>query len=367
MTSKQVGISSIGISFPSLVMSVENLAKLRNIDPQKFLTGLGCNQFSMCSEKDDVISLAVKAAERALSRWQGKREDIGLIAVGTESAVDMSRPLSAWVADSLNLKGNIRSYEVKHACYGGTLALKQAVEWKMAGAGNHKAALVIAVDISLYALNDPGEPTQGAGAIAMIIDDQHQIAQVDVVSYPWSKPVFDFWRPVGVQFPLVQGELSLDSYKEAALFCHQELIDLYGFDQYNEMFAYHCFHVPFPKMVKKAVNHIYQAQKLNEEEIENYFMKKIDPVLEWNKLSGNSYTASLWISVAKALTLMAPEQQITAFSYGSGCGAELLTLKAGDEVTKKGWADDVFQDFQSRTSVESHNYEKIRCVSKSVE
>ncbi|MCA0403450.1 MAG: hydroxymethylglutaryl-CoA synthase [Proteobacteria bacterium] len=360
MESKQVGISSIGISFPSLVMSVEELAKLRNVDPEKFLTGLGCKQFSMCSEKENVITLATKAAERALSRWGGKREDIGLIAVGTESAVDMSRPLSAWVADELNLKGNIRSYEIKHACYGGTLALKQAVEWKMAGACNNKVALVIAADISLYAQNDPGEPTQGAGAIAMIIDDKNLIAEIDVISYPWSKPIFDFWRPVGTEFPLVQGEISLDAYKEAALFCHQELINRYGLKQHNDMFAYHCFHVPFPKMVKKAVQHIFKAYEWSDEQIDAYFKQRIEPTMEWNKLSGNSYTASLWIAVAKTLTLLEPKQRLTAFSYGSGCGAELLTLKAWDDVSKKGWADDVHQDFQSRIAIELQDYEKLR-------
>jgi hydroxymethylglutaryl-CoA synthase len=192
MRTIKAGISSIGINFPSLVMPLEELAKLRKIDPGKFLIGLGCKQFSMCSNQESVVTLSIEAAKRALSRWDGKLEDIGLIAVGTESAIDMARPLSAWIAEQLNLKGAIRSYEVKHACYGGTLALKQAIEWKVSGAAKNKAALIIAADVSLYALNDPGEPTQGAGAIAMIVDDRHQIAEIDVTSYPWSKPVFDF-------------------------------------------------------------------------------------------------------------------------------------------------------------------------------
>ncbi len=83
----------------------------------------------------------------------------------------MSRPLSAWVADKLGLAGAVRSYEVKHACYGATLALRQAVEWKESGAAAGKAALVIAADVALYELEDPGEPTQGAGAVAMVVDE----------------------------------------------------------------------------------------------------------------------------------------------------------------------------------------------------
>ena len=75
------------------------------------------------------------AARRALGRWQGNLDDIGLIAVGTESALDMSRPLSAWVAEELGLRGAVRSYEVKHACYGGTLALKQGGGVEISGRG----------------------------------------------------------------------------------------------------------------------------------------------------------------------------------------------------------------------------------------
>jgi hydroxymethylglutaryl-CoA synthase len=360
LKSIKAGISSIGIHFPSLVMPLEELAVLRHIDPDKYLVGLGCSKFSMCSQQESVVTLAVEAAKRALSRWDGRLEDIGLIAVGTETALDMSRPLSAWVADALNLSGSIRSYEVKHACYGGTLALKQAIEWIASGASKNKAALIIATDVSLYALNDPGEPTQGAGAIAMIVDSHHRIAEIDVISYPWSKPIFDFWRPVDHKFPLVHGELSLDCYKEAALACHQELMNEYGMNTWNELFEYHCFHVPFPKMVKKAVHHILKSQNWTDEAIEHYFCLKIDPILEWNKLSGNSYTASLWISVAKALALLKPKQKITAFSYGSGCGAELLILKAGDDVARAEWADDVSKDFMERRTIDKEEYEQLR-------
>lgn len=267
MNPLKAGISSIGIHYPSLVMPLEELAILRGIDPDKYLIGLGCKQFSLCSADESIVSLALEAAKRALSRWNGNLDDIGLVAVGTESSLDMTRPLSAWIAEELHLKGNIRSYEVKHACYGGTLALKQAIEWKMAGAGKNKAALIIAADISLYAPNDPGEPTQGAGAIAMIVDDECKIAEIDIVSYPWSKPVFDFWRPVGRQFPLVQGDLSLDCYKDATLACHQELIKIHGMKKIEDMFKYHCFHVPFPKMVKKAVSHLFKAQQWEDEVI----------------------------------------------------------------------------------------------------
>jgi len=153
MSRIETGIASMGLQLPPLAMPVEELAALRGVDPNKYLIGLGCSEIALCPPDFGIVELSAGAARRALSRWDGDVADIGMIAVGTETAVDMSRPLSAFVADRLGLAGRIRSYEVKHACYGGTLALRQACEWRMSGAARGKAALVIAADIALY---EPG-------------------------------------------------------------------------------------------------------------------------------------------------------------------------------------------------------------------
>ena len=111
MAQKPTGIASIGLHFPPLAMSVEELAGLRGQEPEKYTIGLGCDEMSLCPPGYGVVELATEAARRALDRWGGDRDRIGMLAVGTETAVDMSRPLSAWVADNLGLKGAVRSYE----------------------------------------------------------------------------------------------------------------------------------------------------------------------------------------------------------------------------------------------------------------
>ena len=151
-----VGIESMGLHLPPLAMPVEELARLRGEDPKKFTVGLECSEMAMCPKGFTVVDLATEAAKRALSRWDGNLEQIGLIAIGTESAIDMSRPMSAFVAERLGLSGAVRSYEVKHACYGGTLALRQATEWKLSGVAGDQAALVVAADVALYEAKDQG-------------------------------------------------------------------------------------------------------------------------------------------------------------------------------------------------------------------
>lgn len=353
------GIASIGLAFPSLALPLEELAQLRGVDPAKYTLGLGCQEMALCGPGTGAVDLAETAARRALAHWGGDLSQIGLLAVGTESALDMSRPLSAWVAERLRLAGAVRSYEVKHACYGGTLALRQAVEWRGGGAAEGRAALVVATDVALYAPSDPGEPTQGAGAVAMVVEEP-EVAAIDLASHPWSEPAFDFWRPVGEDFPRVDGQFSLDCYKRAAAHCFRSWLGRRpAAEAFGELTAL-CFHVPFPKMVKKAVLHLGEDLGLSATDVTELFNTKVDPQMNWNRRSGNSYTASLWISVAQALAGLTEGERLTAFSYGSGFGAELLSLTAGPRAAEGAWAAEVEADFTGRELIDATRYEELR-------
>ena len=64
--------------------------------------------------------------------------------------------LAAQGVDSLN------------ACYGGTAALFNAVNWVESRAWDGRLALVVAADIAMYAAG-PARPSGGCGAIAMLV------------------------------------------------------------------------------------------------------------------------------------------------------------------------------------------------------
>jgi hydroxymethylglutaryl-CoA synthase len=354
------GIASIGVHLPALALPVEELAALRGVAPEKYSIGLGCSRIALCAEGEGVVELATIAARRALSRWRGDLSRIGLIAVGSESAVDMSRPLSAFVAENLGLRGAMRSYEVKHACYGGTLALRQALEWRLSGAARGRAALVVAADVALYEPGDPGEPTQGAGAVACVVDDA-RIARIEVETAAWSEPAFDFWRPVGEAFPRVDGQFSLDCYLKAAEHCFGQVFgqDRTAFLALEELAAL-CFHVPFPKMVQKAFWHVGRCCGWSEAEIQALFVAKVVPTMTLNRQVGNAYTASLWLSVAEALRGKRAGERLAAFSYGSGFGSELLQLVAGPDAAAGEWMVDVDADLAARRLIDGAAYERLR-------
>jgi hydroxymethylglutaryl-CoA synthase len=113
-------------------------------------------------------------------------------------------------------------------------------------------------------------------------------------------------------------------------------------------------------MVKKAVLHLAEELGWNAQEAEQLYLSKVEDTLEWNQLSGNAYTASLWISVARALVGLPQGAAITAFSYGSGYGAELLELRAGPLASSAPWVSDVEQDLQDRRPVDMWGYETLR-------
>lgn len=251
MTHIPAGLEALGVHIPPMGLDVRTLAALRGVEPDKYTLGLGCDHFAICPPGQTVVDLATEAARRALGSWGGDAADLGLVAVGTETAQDMSRPLSAFLAERLGLRGAYRSYEVKHACYGGTVALRQAVEWIRSGASRGRRALVIAADVARYTPGGPAEPTQGAGAVAMIVGPG-AVAEVGVHTHAWAAPAFDFWRPVGEAYPRVQGKLSLDCYNEAVVETFGALVAERGEAFLDEVAAV-CLHVPFPKMVRKGV------------------------------------------------------------------------------------------------------------------
>ncbi len=304
-TFDSIGIASLGLKIPSFFLDLKDFAQLRGTDPDKYQIGLGCHEMSLCLDQQTVVDLALGAARRALMRWKGSLDQIGFLAIGTESALDMSAPLTKWVARELKLSGALRSYEVKHACLGGTLALRQAYEWRCSPASKGKAALVIAVDDTLYEAGSPGEPTQGAGAVAMIVD-QPLIAEIDPCSHSWSRPADDFWRPIGELYPHVNGPLSLECYSQGALACFQDYCAYtkQSLGSFFENIKGMSFHTPFPKMVQKALGALCDQSEESDGSTDKarvLFIEKVAPYLTWNQKIGNSMTASLWFSVAQNL------------------------------------------------------------------
>ncbi len=238
--------------------------------------------------------------------------------------------------EALGLRSNCHTYETKHACFGAMAAVFSANDWISCGRANGSKALVIASDIARYPMGDPGEPTQGAGAVAMIISDKPNLLHFDSeISGNYTKHVMDFWRPLYSKTACVNGHYSIECYLnalEGALtdaLHKSRLPALYKMDQLQACL----YHVPFTKMAAKAHHRHFEVdagEKIDKEsekfaDVKKSFNQRTAPWLSLNAQVGNIYTGSLFLSLMDLLrnNTSADLTQISMFSYGSGCAASM--------------------------------------------
>lgn len=68
---------------------------------------------------EDIVTLGANAATRIVTNED--RELIDMVIVGTESGIDHSKASAVIIHHLLKVQPFARSFEVKEACYGGTL------------------------------------------------------------------------------------------------------------------------------------------------------------------------------------------------------------------------------------------------------
>jgi hydroxymethylglutaryl-CoA synthase len=116
-------------------------------------------------------------------------------------------------------------------------------------------------------------------------------------------------------------------------------------------------------MVRKAVQQLGDTFGWSGAETEAFHREKVEPTMAWNRLAGNCYTASLWLSVAQQLAGASVGDRFAAFSYGSGFGAELLGLTAGELAEAGPWAAEVEEDLKTRQCIDGEAYLRLRGAS----
>ena len=166
-----IGIDKIGFATSPYVLRLEDLAAARDTDPEKLSKGLLLKEQSVAPITEDIVTLAATAADDILT--DEDKEAIDMVILATESGIDQSKAAAVFVHGLLDIQPFARSFEMKEACYAATAALDYAklhVE-----KFPQSKVLVIASDIAKYGIGTPGEPTQGAGAVAMLISQNPRI------------------------------------------------------------------------------------------------------------------------------------------------------------------------------------------------
>lgn len=387
--SSRVGLEALAVAVPRRYLAIEDLAVARGVPPAKFTSGLGAREMAVADPGEDTVALAATAASRLLRESDVDPGRIGMVVVGTETGVDHSKAAASYVQGLLGLPKAMRTFDTQHACYGGTAGIMAAADWIASGSARGRAAIVICADIARYGVKTAGEPTQGGGAVAVLVSDTPDLVAFDRgTNGVFATNVHDFWRPLDRREPLVDGHYSIDCYLEAAAGAYRmwrgEAVAaglVPGEGMASEVLARIAYHVPFCKMAKKAHVHLRKSEledrgvvldeaAIAAEEIAAAasFERQVAPGLSLAARIGNTYTASLYFGIASLLHGQAAAlagERIGMFSYGSGCSSEFFSGTVGPNaaaIIARAKLDDVLA---SRVRIDVAEYERIMALAAS--
>jgi len=422
------GIDDIAIYIPRLYLDAGDFAKARGLDPEKLERGLGIGQMAIVDTNQDPACLAANACLRVMQKNKLTPDKIGRLYVATESSLDESKAMNSYVIGMLeqvygqDTFGHCGGIECKFACVSGSYALYDNTNWIRAGEAEGKYALVVVSDIAKYDLGSSGEVTQGAGAIAMLLNDNPRLLSFDPkVTATSIKNEYDFYRPFGKETPIVHGQYSnllyLIQVKNALIDYKRKvketgLIKLKDGETILDHVDYLNMHLPYSNMGKKAlaylVRHEWRDLPRWKKIIEEIGMEEpipkdprgtIESVLEdaefmandhqftklftsteiyaelyesklassliASKMIGNLYTASLYLGFRSSLEFEYQKgvdlngKRIGFCSYGSGASAMIFSGVIQPEYDQVVKDMNLEADLGPRTKLSLDEYEEL--------
>ncbi len=254
---RKIGISGLAAYVPPYRVMLEEWCEWTNSHWPKIREVVG-RSFRVRGPDHSVYTMAATAVLRLVEQYDIDPQDVGFLGLGTESSSDNSAGaviIKGMVDNALRQRGKAplsRSCEVpeyKHACLGGVYAMKGALRY-LATDGVGRRAIVVCADIAEYARGSSGEPTQGAGAVAMLIEENPKIASVDLANSGSASDyrVMDFRKPMlrfcgqdrsethQIQdFPVFNGKYSTTCYIDETLHALRDMYRKRSVDAIDHM------------------------------------------------------------------------------------------------------------------------------------
>ncbi|MFV8359077.1 hydroxymethylglutaryl-CoA synthase family protein [Flavobacterium sp. LS1P3] len=195
----KTGIDAISFDVAKIHLPINTLAKARNIEPEKLEKGLGLIKMTLPDTHQDTVVFGANALTKLISDNNINLNEIARIYVGTESAIDSSKPISSFLIALMEQKFGENTLsgcdvvDFTFACIGGVDAMQNCIDFVTLNPT--KKAIVVTTDFAKYDLNSTGEYTQGAGALAMLITSNPKIIAFENNWATSTKGVFDFFKP----------------------------------------------------------------------------------------------------------------------------------------------------------------------------
>ncbi|KAJ4713041.1 3-hydroxy-3-methylglutaryl coenzyme A synthase [Melia azedarach] len=370
---KNVGILAMDIYFPPTCVQQEALEAHDGASKGKYTIGLGQDCMAFCSEVEDVVSMSLTVVTSLLEKYKIDPKQIGRLEVGSETVIDKSKSIKTFLMQIFEKCGNtdIEGVDSSNACYGGTAALFNCVNWVESSSWDGRYGLVVCTDSAVYA-EGPARPTGGAAAIAILIGPDAPICFESKFRGSHMSHVYDFYKPnLASEYPVVDGKLSQTCYLMALDSCYKHLCRKYEKlegKQFSLLDAdYFVFHSPYNKLVQKSFARLlfndfvrnassvdetakekfkpfstlsgdesYQnrdLEKVSQQLAKPLYNAKVQPTTLLPKQVGNMYTASLYAAFVSLIHNKHSElagKRVVLFSYGSGSTATMFSLKLSE-------------------------------------
>jgi len=213
------GLSGMAVYLPPYRVDLQAWCQWNQADWEKIRQVVGTG-FRLLGPRQSVYTMAANATLRLIERYGLDPARVRYLALGTESSTDNSAGaiiVKGMVNEALRARGlpplsrNCEVPEFKHACLGGIYALRGALRF-LATDGGDGLAIVVCSDKALYERGSSGEPTQGAGAVAMLLESEPRLARIDLRRAGAASEYrgIDFRKPLGARPATNGATLSLD-------------------------------------------------------------------------------------------------------------------------------------------------------------
>lgn len=409
-----VGIDDLSVYVPRLFLPLAGeFSTNRGIDPGKLIKGIGIERMAVPDAHEDAATMAAMSLLDLMRRARLRPEEIGKIYVGTESALDEAKAMGTYVIGMLEKiygKGSFQecsTVEFKAACIGTTFALENLSYW-LAAEEEDKVGIVIASDVAKYPLASPGEYTQGAGSVALLLKKNPRLLALEQIYGSFTRDENDFFRPMGCTTAVVNGKHSNQCYLDAmkgafdsfaAKAARRGAINPGAGECITDFIDHILFHIPYPRMVEYASAAIfrhdwrqscrcsdieqelgrepeareyedlgkYQAEEADyarrfakSEQFLQAFAAKVKDTATLSRQVGNIYTGSIYLGLASLLETQKIHagERLGFGAYGSGCSAlffSAIVQQQASSVPLRG----LVQRLQERRQISLQEYEKL--------
>ncbi|MFV5694370.1 hydroxymethylglutaryl-CoA synthase family protein [Flavobacterium sp. LB3P122] len=414
----KTGIDSISFDVAKIHLPIKTLAKARNIEPEKLEKGLGLIKMTLPDSHQDIVVFAANALTKLIQENNLNLNEIARIYVGTESAIDSSKPVSSFLIALMEQKFGENTLsecdvvDFTFACIGGVDALQNCIDFVKLNPP--KKAIVVTTDFAKYDLNSTGEYTQGAGALAMLITSNPRIIAFENNWATSTKGVFDFFKPLRTlskeeitgnatneswfdnleaeieihkDQPVFDGQYSNQCYMDRTRNAYFSLKKLKNTTEtiYNSWESI-IMHLPYAFQGRRMLCEIYALDasakiisgdedaseyqnKLKgiskSEEYQNFVTEKLIPAELASSLIGNLYTGSIFMGLLSTLSHFYDTKKEISNSkfgflaYGSGSKSKVFEGEIQPDWRGAITKINLFETLEQSFEIDFETYEKL--------